>query len=231
MALSLNKEQDKVRLSLEKATKSTEGVTVQVVLMPDVSGSMSHQYGESGFMNVILQKTIAMSSIIDPDKVVQIIPFSNKAEELGDFGVDKFDNIWKVFQKDVDYWWGGTNYAAPFKVMMEDRQPKKKLFGLFGGKSEHVPEPTMVVFLTDGQNGGSQREFQQQMEAVLADGHTYVMAIGVGGSKRDYAHLEQLADDKDNVGFVHITDTKDLTDDKFYDMILSGEFGQWIKQF
>lgn len=231
MALSLDKEQSKVRLSLEKATKSTDGVTVQVVLMPDVSGSMSHQYERDGFMNSILQKTIAMSSIIDPDKVVQIIPFSTKAEELGDFGVDKFDDIWQVFKQDINYWWCGTDYAAPFKVMMEDRKPKKKLFGLFGGKSEHVPEPTMVIFLTDGQNGGSNSEFKRQMEEVLGDGHTYVMSIGVGGSRRDYSHLEQLADDKDNVGFVHITDTKDLTDDKFYDMILSGEFGEWIKKF
>lgn len=243
MALSLNKEQEKVKLSLEKAVKSTDDISVQVVLVPDVSGSMYSDYGEDGFMKPILQKSIAMASIIDPDEVVQIIPFSNDAFEMGDFSVDSFDDIWTKFSNRKSGWWGGTNYEAPFALIAESRKPKvevQKSGGFFGmfKKEETVvvepaatPEPTLIIFLTDGADGGSESGFKTRMNEILSDGHTYVMFIGVNGSKNDYSRLEKIADDKDCVGFVHITDVDTLTSDKFYDFILSGEFGEWFAKF
>lgn len=239
MALSLDKEQKKVKLSLEKVTKKAVP-PVQVKLITDVSGSMQSHYNKnSGYMYPILQRSIALASIIDPDKVVQIIAFENKAYELGDFGVDKFDDIWQEFNNSK--YWGGTNYAAAFEKVLETRTPSvtKKAKGFFGrllGKTETVQgtpvtsEPELIIFFTDGADGGSDSDFISAVNKVL-DKNTYLMCIGAGGSSSYYSRLKRLADDRDNVGFVYFDDARNLSDDTFYDTILSGELGKWLEQF
>ncbi len=239
MALTLEKEQAKVKLSLEKVTKK-EVPPVQVKLIVDVSGSMSGHYDKnSGYMYPILQRAIALASIIDPDKVVQIIAFDTKAHELGDFGVDDFDGIWKEF--DTNKFWGGTYYAAAFNKVLETRTPSvtqkaKGFFGKLFGKTETVQgtpstsEPEMLIFLTDGADGGSDNEFITAYNQVL-DANTYLMCIGAGGSEYCYGRLKKLADERDNVGYVYFKDTRNLSDDKFYETILSGEFGEWLEKF
>lgn len=239
MALSLDKEQKKVKLSLEKVTKKAVP-PVQVKLITDVSGSMQSHYNKnSGYMYPILQRSIALASIIDPDKVVQIIAFENKAYELGDFGVDKFDDIWQEFNNSK--YWGGTNYAAAFEKVLETRTPSvtQKAKGFFGrllGKTETVQgtpvtsEPELIIFFTDGADGGSDSDFISAVNKVL-DKNTYLMCIGGGGSERYYSRLKDLADERDNVGFVYFNDARNLSDDTFYDTILSGELGKWLEQF
>jgi len=239
MALSLDKEQTKVKLSLEKVTKKAVP-PVQVKLLTDVSGSMQSNYDKNrGYMYPILQRSIAMASIIDPDKVVQIIAFDTKAYELGDFGVDSFDSIWKEF--DSKRFWGGTDYSAAFNKVLETRTPSvtKKAKGFFGkllGKTETVQgtpstsEPELIIFFTDGADGGSDREFIEAVSKVL-DENTYLMCIGAEGGEYYYSKLNKLADERDNVGFVYFKDAKNLSDDTFYDTILSGELGKWLEKF
>lgn len=247
MALSLEKEQQKVKLSLEKVTKKPVP-PVQVKLVADVSGSMSSNYNKNnGYMFPILQRSIALASIIDPDKVVQIIAFDTNAYNLGDFGVDKFDEIWKAFSNDRRFW-GGTDYAKAFNEILDSRSPNavqseskstKGFFGrLFGKKEEQVQstssstskEPELIIFFTDGANGGSSNSFNQSVRKVL-DGNTYLMCIGAGGSKSYYSELKALADERDDVGFVYFDDPNSLTDNAFYDTILSGELGEWLETF
>lgn len=240
MGLSLDKEQKKVKLSLEKVTKKAVP-PVQVKLLADVSGSMQSNYNKSyGYMYPILQRSIAMASIIDPDKVVQIIAFDTKAYELGDFGVDAFESIWKEFDTRGRFW-GGTDYAAAFNKVLETRTPSvtQKAKGFFGkllGKTETVSgtpvtsEPELIIFFTDGADGGSDREFIEAVNKVL-DKNTYLMCIGAGGGESYYSKLKRLADDRDNVGFVYFSDATNLSDDKFYDTILSGELGVWLEKF
>lgn len=240
MALSLDKEQKKVKLSLEKVTKKAVP-PVQVKLLTDVSGSMRSDYDKnSGYMYPILQRSIALASIIDPDKVVQIIAFDTDAYELGDFGVNEFESIWKEFS--TSKYWGGTNYAAAFNKVLETRIPTsvtQKAKGFFGrllGKTETVQgtpvttEPELIIFFTDGADGGSDTKFLNAVNQVL-DKNTYLMCIGAGGSQYYYSRLKQLADDRDNVGFVYFKDARNLSDDTFYDTILSGELGEWLEQF
>lgn len=233
MALSLDKEQKKVKLTLDKVTKKAVP-PVQVKLMADVSGSMRSNYDHNrGYMFPILQRSIALASVIDPDKVVQIIAFDSKAYELGDFGVDQFDSIWKEFS--TSKYWGGTNYAAAFNKVLETRTPSKVkgFFGKMFGKSpepQPASEPELIIFFTDGADCGSSSEFRAAIDKVL-DKNTYLMCVGAGGSESYYGALKKLADDRDNVGYVYFSDASKLSDDKFYETILSGELGEWLEKF
>lgn len=239
MALSLDKEQKQVKLTLDKVI-DTEVPPVQVKLLADVSGSMQSHYDKSrGYMYPILQRSIALASVIDPDKVVQMVTFDTKAYDLGDFGVDDFESIYEAFEN--NNFWGGTNYSVAFNKILETRAPSvasktKGFFGsLFGKKDTKTAnstsnEPELIVFFTDGEDGGSHSEFITAVNKVL-DNNTYLMCIGGGGSERYYQNLKQLAEERDNVGYVYFSNPHKLSDEAFYDTILSGEFGQWLKKF
>ena len=246
MGLSLVKQQDKVKLSLKKVIRGENVPPVQMVFLTDVSGSMQSYYREDGFMNSVLQRSIALASIIDPDKVVQIVAFSNDAYSLGDFGVDAFENICKSFLNDRRFW-GGTVYSSAFNEVLNTRQEvqesvkavKKGFFkNLFSKTAEVVvantntkKEAQLILFYTDGQNDpADNREFQKAVDAV-ADDNTYVLFVGAGGAPTWYSTLKQIADDKDNVGFIYLDDPKSLSDEDFYDIVLSGEFGEWVQKF
>lgn len=244
MALSLSKEQEKVKLSLQKISKNKPPPT-QVKLLVDVSGSMKDHYKQNGYMLPILQQSIALASVIDPDNVVQIIAFDDKSYNLGDFGVNNFDNIWKEF-KNSDFW-NNTDYATGINEVIKDKNVVEKVFKtkpgflnkLFGEKSktkvmieprEKTNEPNLVIFLTDGQNNGSHSQFIKAVNQLL-DGSTYLMCIGSGGLQKYYQNLEQLADERGDVGYVYIENPKHLSESQFYDIVLSGELGEWLNQF
>lgn len=229
MGLTLDKQQEKVKLTLKKVVQK-DVPPVQIKLLNDVSGSIQNAYNQSGFMFPILQRCIALASIIDPDKVVQIIAFDNEAYELGDFGVENFDSIWEVFKNPPRgmRFWGGTSYAAAFNKINDLRTPSTGFFGKLLGKSKKVAdEAELIIFLTDGQDGGSESKFRAALDKA-ANKNTYVMCIGAGGSEHYYSTLKSIADEKDNVGYVYIKDAHNISDDQFYDLILSGEFGKWL---
>ncbi|WNA16072.1 hypothetical protein XaC1_429 [Xanthomonas phage XaC1] len=236
MALSLDKEVEKVKLTLDKVTTG-DVPPVQVELLADVSGSMGSAYTQRGWMYPILQRTIALASVIDPDKVVQLTIFDTSATSLGDFGVDKFESIYKAFDGKVG---GGTDYESAFNQVLSNRNsPVQKAKGFFGslfGKKDNSAakstskEPSLIVFFTDGEDGGSTSSFLKAVDKVL-DGNTYLLCIGAGGSEYSYRTLKQLADQRSDVGYVYFDKPHNLTDDQFYNTVLSGEFGEWLKQF
>ena len=56
------------------------------------------------------------------------------------------------------------------------------------------------------------------------------MLIGSEGNIRHYDMLKRMADEHDNIGFKYFESANNLTDDMFYDTILSGEFGRWLDE-
>lgn len=237
MALSLSKQQEKVKLSLKKVTRK-EVRPIQVKLLADVSYSMKNHYKKDGYMLPILQRSIALASIVDPDKVVQIIAFSSDAVNLGDFGVDKFDDIWNVFSKENSDFWYGTDYSRGIKEVSDDlgSNGNNESFGflskIFGSKksSSNEQDVNLVIFITDGEDGGSESRFKSEVNKLLSGGNTYLMLIGSEGNIRYYETLKRMADQHDNIGFKYFESAKNLTDDMFYDTILSGEFGRWLDE-
>lgn len=242
MALSLSKQQEKVKLSLKKVTKK-EIRPVQVKLLTDVSYSMKRHYDKDGYMLPILQRSIALASIIDPDKVVQITSFSSEALTLGDFGVNDFDSIWNIFSSNKSDFWNGTNYACGIEQLIIEQNgsghsflPKSGFISKIFGKNKKIENSTpskkddvnLVIFITDGEDGGNRRNFENQVNKLLEKDDTYLMCVGSEGKKSNYDVLESIANKYSNVGFKYFENAQNLTDDDFYDAILSGEFGDWL---
>lgn len=118
MALSCKKAQDQVQLSLAKNNLS--GIEIDVEFIGDVSGSMHGMYGVGKPMEDVLQKAIAVASIIDPNKELTVTAFSDISIPLGTFSTDEYDSIADAFDGSRSQgFWSGTNYASPIGELVD----------------------------------------------------------------------------------------------------------------
>lgn len=234
--LSIKKEVEKVSTLITRKIPNLD-VSIDVEMLVDVSGS-THKHFSNGKIEEIFQRTMAFSDRVDPDKKVGVTAFSDEVVNCGDFPSSQFDQFIVEFMRKANKaLWGGTFYHLAFESLIESVGNKKisflgKTFNSLFGKSAEVevkPKHRLVVFITDGQDQGSRSSFEKAVKTLIDDGHTYIMAIGVG-EQRDFACLEELDKKFHGFNFHFVSDYEALNDDSFYEIMLSDEFVQWYKE-
>jgi hypothetical protein len=243
MALSLEKKQEIVRLSLEKRNVPTD-IVMAVKLVLDVSGSIKWLF-DNGTMQELVDRLIPVGMRFDDNGALEAYAFGSNVESVEDIVAKDFGSyVNKKFLKQVSRGnlWSGTEYGIALEKVKEDWEeviagPTASQTGLigsfkslFGKKPAPVEKPkqapAFLMFITDGDDQGSAVEAEAHIRDLGAM-NMYIQLIGVGNSK--FAFLRKMADKYDHVGFVTFPDLANISDEFMYGTLLNDELCDWIK--
>lgn len=127
------------------------------------------------------------------------------------------------------------NLVISIKKMLgmykEPMQMKESIENVVEPTVEHNPEPTFVIFLSDG--GCQDYSNGDSMESCIVDSSKHKLFwqfVGVGNA--NFGILEKLDNIKsgyvDNANFFKLNDLTKVTDEQIYDSLLN-EFSVWLK--
>lgn len=239
--ISLEKRSAAAQIVLQKRGIAKPPV-VRVAQALDISGSAQGLY-ESGEIQEVHERVMGIAQKFDDNGEVDTWTFTQNFDRVGTADVASYDSFIKkeILNNRNITKWGGTSYHPVIeditKFFFEPGTPvkeKKGLLGRFFGGGSSAPEaakdittPAWVLFLTDGQ---IDRADQMRATAALqaASKHPiYWSMVGVGDA-RYFTYLEQVAGQLSNVGFLHLPDLHNLTDEFVYEQLITPELCSWL---
>jgi hypothetical protein len=240
--LNVDKEVERVRLSVQKAAPSAgPAFSMQVKLLADVSGSFRDEY-QSGLVDPFFQASLCIAAAIDPDKVVQVIAFGDSAADTGDYGIDNPDGIVQEFLGRVprSVLWSGTDYHAGLQILSESEpeQPAGFWGSLFGGKKAPTQsgaradgKPWLVALLSDGEDYGNRDAFMKELRKLTTSG-VFVVLFGANSDKSvTFKRLVDAADAIEGVTFHRVSDLSGISTQALYDKVFDDEFTRWYNAY
>lgn len=223
ISLNLSKEQSLKQLNLRKDTiqslclekKELNGLIARVCMVMDFSGSMERLY-DDGRVQEVIERLLPVAMQFDDNGVMEAWIFSNDFVRIPDISLDNYYNYINNKQLQEKYYMGGTSYAP----VMED-VCRKYL------QEEPADIPTLVLFITDGDNSD-----RKQTTKVITEASKYPIFwqfVGIGSSR--FTYLEQLDEMEgrfiDNANFFSVNDLRNMSDNNLYQKLL-GEYPDWI---
>lgn len=202
----------KAIVSLEK--KNLTGVTAQVLLVLDASGSMNRQYS-GGRVQRLLDKVLPLALMFDDDGVLESWAFASRYRQLENVTIDNIDGYIERANGGWRRWdIGGVNNEPD---VMEAVYQKHKNSSL----------PVYVIFISDG--GVSKNKQIKDIIKTAAHVPIFWQFVGIGG--KNYGVLEKLDEMAgryvDNANFFALDDIDSVSDEALYDRLM-GEFPQWL---
>ncbi|MER5748107.1 VWA domain-containing protein [Streptomyces sp. NPDC002225] len=230
--LSLRKEQ--VRVSLSK--HGLPQVSARVVLVLDASGSMSALY-RRGTVAGVVERMVAVAAQLDDDGRMQAWTFASNSARLPDLAIGELPD-WIRLHVRVGQLYGFGRRKPPkghlpgqidMRTVGIQNEEQKVIAEVRDFVRAHpLPEPTLVLFFSDG-GVHRNREIEQELRAA-ADEPVFWQFVGLGQS--DYGVLERFdtmpGRRVDNVGFFAVDDIERIADQELYDRVLS-EFPSWLR--
>ena len=243
----LQKRQEAVKFILEKRDIKQAPV-MRVGAALDVSGSAQHLYNR-GVMQHTIDRLVPVAMRFDDNGEMDVWSFDSGFNQLATVSKMDYEDfiVREVLNRSDISKWGGTNYSGVMNDMASfyfggGKAAKAaaavgglmgKLGGLFGSRPAPAAAPAavsnvpaMALLVTDGAN-----QDRAASAKVLRDARSlpiYWQLIGVG-DPREFAFLQEMADELPNVGFVHLTNLN-LTDEQLYEALLSDELCTWVKR-
>ncbi|GAB2485963.1 vWA domain-containing protein [Jatrophihabitans fulvus] len=255
MTISLEKRTADAEASLISLLKTQQSrgidlgeLVAQVEIAIDYSGSMMGRYrgrnGEPGEVQTVVERALALSlSGLDDDGVVPVHFFHHQA-----FPPEAVDR--SNYQGFVDQWMsgnrmGGTAYGPTIRNILGSppkAQRRKKLFGRGQAdvpapagpdptrlEAEKDEPPKFVIFVTDGAPADQAETVRLLVEAAARP--IFWQFIGLGYSPRFLEQLDTMGGRVvDNVGLTEFKDTLEMTDQQFFDAIISEFFTSWLPE-
>lgn len=244
---------DPINLVKEKAEKVTVslakvGITtvppLRVLADYDVSGSMKGLY-QRGVVQKAADQVLGIGYKFDDDGQVDSFVFDSRAAYVGTSTVNDYGTFVSETILTRDDLWSSTNYGGCLQANLDFlfgpgvkstvMVPGKK--GIFGMGKPHQEsktfksegkDPALVLFFTDGSPDRGDRSAEIIAKAERDGVPIYFNLIGVGNDS--FSHLQKLADDYDNCGFVSLADFN-MTDAALYDALVgTEEFVDFIKK-
>jgi len=230
--LSLRKEQ--VAVSLRK--HGAAGATARIVLVLDASGSMTGLYAK-GVVGDVVERIAAVAAQLDEDGTLQAWTFASNPARLPDLSLGELPE-WTALHVRV----GALSLFGRKKPPRGHKPGQVDMRQVGIGNEEQkviadvrayvranpVPEPTFVLFFSDG---GVYRnnEIEQELRAAVEE-PLFWQFVGMG--QANYGILERFdtmpGRRVDNVGFFAVDDIAKLSDEELYDRLLT-EFPSWLK--
>jgi hypothetical protein len=233
------------------------GLQANIVFAIDKSGSMGWEI-DKGNVQEQADRFIGVGMNMDPNKSIDIYAFNHGYEYIGSANESNHKDFLKkkglrasggteyapVMKQIIAKY--GT--AITPQVVQEEvtKEVEAGFLGkLFGAKSKTVTEvvsktvmpedvkpvkiPTLVFFMTDGDNGDRSETTRVITEAAKQG--IFWQFIGIGNESFNY--LQSLDDLTgrylDNADFTKISDVNGIADEKLYEAVLK-EFPNWLRQ-
>lgn len=208
-----------VNLSKEKGV-NFDKLKLRIAIVMDHSGSMDWQYKNGNVQN-ILTRLLPFALKFDDNGQLEVYLFDDTCIKMD---VDMTEENYASYVNDViqkgKYPYGGTQYAPAIK--MTDK---------FYNDSESENTPTLVFFITDGDNYKDDRAPSDK--AIIKSSKHGIFYMFIGTSKTcnfEYLrHLDDLDGRKfDNTGFMSVTDLNSTSN---ADLFLNSlkDFSDWLK--
>lgn len=224
-SLNLSKEESLKQLNLRKDSiqslclkkKELNGLIARVCMVLDFSGSMDILY-KNGRVQEVIERLLPVAMQFDDNGVMEAWLFSNDCDRIPDISLDNYYDYIRNYKLLKTYYMGGTEYAP----VMQDVVHKYV-------KEEPADIPTLVLFITDGDNAD-----KETTTRVITEASKYPIFwqfVGIGSSR--FTYLEQLDEMEgrfvDNANFFSVNDLSRISDDELYNKLL-GEYPKWISK-
>ncbi|WP_406740492.1 VWA domain-containing protein [Streptomyces atratus] len=230
--LSLRKQQ--VLVSLGK--HGVPELRARVVLVLDASGSMGGLY-RRGTVAGVAERMVAVAAQLDDDGQMQAWTFASNPARLPDLAVGDLPE-WLRLHVRVGQTFGFGRRKPPrglepgqidMRTVGIQNEEQKVIAEVRAFVRAHpVPDPTLVLFFSDG-GVHRNREIEQELRAA-AEEPVFWQFVGLGSSQ--YGVLERFdtmpGRRVDNVGFFAVDDIESISDQELYDRVLS-EFPSWLR--
>lgn len=223
--VNLNKEESLKKVNLRKESinkiclekKELTDLTARVAVVMDYSGSMYTMYS-NGTVQSVLERLLPLALKFDDNGELEAWIFEDGFNRLEDINIDNYYNY--IENEDIleKYYMGGTKYAPVIKDVL-----KKYI------EEDPANIPTLVLFITDGDNFDKKEATKAIIEASKYP--IFWQFVGLGNNK--YSFLEKL--DKmegryvDNANFFSVDNIDKISDDELYRKLLS-EYPEWINK-
>ncbi len=206
-----------------------DGQIASVCAVFDKSGSMSPLYS-NGFMQELVERLLPIGLGFDDDGTVDTYVFHDEAYRYGGITRNNYSGVVSDIIRKYEY--GGTRYAPPIKLILDEwvGKPSGGLLG-FGAKkrpAQTLKHPVFVLYFTDGEN-----EDKQETIDILREASNYgvfFMFVGVGNASLNF--LQKLDDLNgrfiDNADFHQFIDVRKVSDEELYRRLMV-EFPKFVK--
>lgn len=247
----MNKSAGALKLSLAKAGIVTPP-QVDLAFVLDVSGSFDDEH-RSGITNDLLKRLTPWGMVFDPNQQLDVLTFSNGAARTHHVGTVTPATVDGYVQKHiidrVPGYNGGTDYSYVIEKTLElfgwkpapaaTPAPQKRSW--WGGAKPAATTATkpvekkrsIVLFITDGDNGDKDRTRQILRESEQRGDGVYFLFIGVSNQGSTFPFLESIGDEFGNTGLVTINDLQAFVnqdDDAMNQALLGDELLTWLKK-
>jgi stress response protein SCP2 len=232
--LSLRKQQ--VAVSLSK--RGADGVQARVILVLDASGSMAALY-DKGVVAHSVERMAAVAATLDQDGEMQAWTFASNPARLPDLQLAGLPQWLRLHVRIGQMSFFGSAKRKP-KKGLEPGQIDMRRVGIQNEEQKVIaevrayvrdnplPEPTLVLFFSDG-GVYKNAEIEAQLREATAE-PLFWQFVGLGNA--NFGILERFdtlpGRSIDNVGFFAVPDIRGVKDAELYELLLS-EFPSWLK--
>lgn len=224
-SLNLSKETSLKQLNLRKESiqslclekKELNGLIARVCMVMDFSGSMERLY-MIGKVQEVIERLLPVAMQFDDNGVMEAWLFSNEYHRIPDISLNNYYDYINNNKLIKKYYMGGTEYAP----VIEDAC-KKYI------KEEPADIPTLVLFITDGDNSDKERTTK-----IIKESSKYPIFwqfVGIGNDRFNYLeHLDEMGGRYiDNANFFSVENLDNMSDNELYNKLL-GEYPEWINK-
>lgn len=204
-------------VSLEK--KSIANTTAKVVLVLDISASMSSLY-DSGAIQRLTERVLGMGLQLDDDGSIEVYAFGSGAYRVGEANHNNYRNFVQEMLR-TRRLEGSTHYGKVIQMIRND----------YSGHANFGEVPVYVMFVTDGDTqdrGLTEREIRDASSQGIFWQFMGIKASRWGGG---FTFLEKLDDlggrAVDNCDFFSVQSPDELSDTQLYDKMMN-EYPGWL---
>ncbi len=228
MAINLQKRAETVGIVLAKRN-IIKAPTVRVGVALDISGSTKDMY-KKGVIQETVDRLLAIAMKFDDNGQIDMWSFTGGFDRLETVSASHYGNYvdQHILGNPEVTKWGSTSYAPVIRDMVRHYYGNDALAflgRLFGAKSATVPQPAMILLITDGANDDHAKT--EEILRACENRNVYFQMVGVGPA-REFGFIKQVAGTLPNVGFVNFS-SLDVSDEVIYESLISEEFCSWVK--
>lgn len=259
LTLNLEKSASVLRLALDKA--GVANVRAETAAIIDVSGSFEHEH-EEGTTSILIERLVPYCVVLDPDRKMDVFTFSSGERSAHYVGTvtpeDAEGYVTRNIVERVPGWNGGTTYSYVIERALEhfgwkeceevhrSAQGTGFLWRLLnalgdggghahGTRHTHEKRRSLVLFITDGENDGSDeaRTTRVLEESQRRGDQVYFLFIGACEDRNvKFEFVQKIASRFRNTGLVVIRDLEAFvaqTDEELNAALLGPELVEWLK--
>lgn len=204
-------------VSLEK--KSLANTTAKVVLVLDISASMSSLYS-SGAIQRLTERVLGMGLQLDDDGSIEVYAFGSGAYRVGEANHNNYRNFVDEMLK-THRLEGSTHYGKVVQMIRGD----------YSGQANFGQVPVYVMFVTDGDTQDRALTEREIRDASSQGIFWQFMGIKASRWSGGFTFLEKLDDLSgriiDNCDFFSVQSPDELSDTQLYDKMMD-EYPGWL---